>query len=394
MLAEVKLPQFSLAERDRRYEAVREHMAARGLDCLLIPHNTGDWDNYQSDVRYLTGIGGHCTGAAAVFPIEGEPIAVIRDSQRLAWWKKAQTWVAETRGKSGQWSESLVTAVRDAGHEGGRIGVVGLEDVLRDPEGTVSFTEWTRIVAALPDARFEDCTVMMQDVRMQKSPEEVAFVEKAAEIADAASLALFETARAGVSEHEVYAAMIAAMIREGGEIPTMALFVAEPEPNQTYLMPTFRKLDPNDIIFTEFDAKYGGYMAQGDETVCVGTPPEEYERLFDVSLECFHLAMETIKPGVPWAEVIRVVQDRIERSGYRMGGVIGHGMGLAEDGPMVRAGHTATPPIILEGECFILKPGVRSADGKRSNRAGNTIVVESTGARRLGKLDIKMRCLK
>src|SRR5207237_1242686 len=163
---------------------------------------------------------------------EGDPIAVIRDSQRLAWWKRAQTWVAETRGKSGQWSESLVTAVQDLGHAQGRIGVVGLQDVLRDPEGTVSYTEWARILAALP------------------------------------------------------------------------------EPNQTYLMPTFRKLDPNDIIFTEFDAKYGGYMAQGDETVCVGTPPEEYERLFEVSLECFHLAMETIKPGVPWDEVIRVVQDR------------------------------------------------------------------------------------
>jgi Xaa-Pro dipeptidase len=234
----------------------------------------------------------------------------------------------------------------------------------------------------------------MQDVRMQKSPEEVAFVEKAAEIADAASLALFETARAGVPEHDVYAAMVAAMIRAGGEIPTMALFVAEPEPNQTYLMPTFRKLDPNDIIFTEFDAKYGGYMAQGNETVCVGTPPAEYERLFDLSLECFHLAMETIKPGVPWAEVLRVAQDRVERSGFRMGAVIGHGMGLAEDGPMVRAGHTPSPPDVLEGQCFILKVGVRSADGKRSNRAGNTIVVERDGARRLGKLEMKMRRLQ
>jgi Xaa-Pro dipeptidase len=394
MLAEVNLPRFSLAERDRRYRTVRDQMAARGLDCLVIPHNGGDWDNYQSDVRYLTGIGGHCTGAAAVFSIEGAPIAVIRDPQRLAWWKRAQNWVEDTRGKTGQWSEALVQAVRDLGHERGRIGVVGLQDVLRDPEGTVSYTEWVRTTGQLPEAKFEDATVMMQDVRMQKSPEEVAFVERAAEIADAASLALFETARAGVSEHEIYAAMVAAMIRHGGEIPTMGLFVAEPEPNQTYLMPTFRSLEPDDVILTEFDAKYGGYMAQGNETVCVGTPPAEYERLFDLSLECFHLAMETIKPGVPWADVARVVQDRVRRSDYETGFGIGHGMGLAEDGPMVRHDGSATPPIILEGQCFILKPGVRTRDGKRSNRAGNTIVVESHGARRLGKLELKMRRLQ
>src|SRR3954468_4852796 len=95
MLAEVNLPRFSLAERDRRYQAVRAQMAARGLDCLVILHNGGDWDNYQSDVRYLTGIGGHCTGAAAVFPIEGGSIAIIRDPQRLAWWKRAQDWVGD-----------------------------------------------------------------------------------------------------------------------------------------------------------------------------------------------------------------------------------------------------------------------------------------------------------
>lgn len=394
MLDQVNLPQFTLAERDRRYAAVRKAMADRGLDCLMIPHSTGDWDNYQSDVRYLTGIGGHSTGAAAVFPISGDPIAICRDAARVAWWKKAQPWVAETRGNVGGWSTSLSQAVKDLGHEKGRIGVVGLEGVLRDPEGTVSYTEWVHIKQQLKDASFEDVTVMMQGVRMQKSPEEVAFVEKAAEIGDASSLALFETARAGVSEHEVYAAMIGAMIRSGGEIPTMALFAAEQEPTQTFLLPTFRKLEPNDIIITEFDAKYGGYMAQADETVCVGTPPAEFERLFEISLECFELALETLKPGVPWLDVVHVVQERItkENKGY-VGGFLGHGMGLAEDGPMVRP-EIAPNDLVLEGQCFILKPRVATEDGKRSNRAGDTIVVEKNGARRLGKLEKKMRKLQ
>ena len=32
------------------------------FDCLLIPHNTGEWDNYQADTRYLSCVGG--SGAA------------------------------------------------------------------------------------------------------------------------------------------------------------------------------------------------------------------------------------------------------------------------------------------------------------------------------------------
>jgi Xaa-Pro dipeptidase len=392
MLKDVNLPRFSLTERDRRYKVVRQRMADRGLDCLVIPHSNGDWDNYQSDVRYLTGIGGHCTGAAAVFPMDGDPIAILRDPQRVAWWKLAQNWVNEVRGKRGNWSDAIVQAVRDSGRESGRIGVVGLRDVLRDLEGTVSYTEWSNITLQLKNAQFEDVTVMMQEVRLQKSPEEIAFLERAAEIADAASIALFETARAGVSEHEVYASMVAAMIRNGGEIPTMGLFVAEAEPNQTYLMPTFRKLERNDIIFTEFDAKYAGYMVQGDETVCVGTPPDDYLQLYSVSLECFNMVLEAMKPGVSWVELLQKYTKRVEKAGFKPGFGLGHGMGLAEDGPFVRTG-IKTEDVVLEGQCFILKPSVRTVDGKHSNRAGNTIVVEKNGARRLGKLEMKMRCL-
>ena len=392
MLKEVNLPRFSLEERDRRYKIVRQQMVDQGLDCLVVPHSTGDWDNYQSDVRYLTGIGGHCTGAAAVFPLEGDVIAIVRDSQRVAWWKLAQNWVSEVRGKKGNWSDAIVQAVRDLGCERSRMGVVGLRDVLRDPEGTVSYTEWSNIARELKDANFVNVTVMMQEVRLRKSPEEINFLERAADIADAASLALFETARPGVSEHEVYAAMVAAMIRNGGEIPTMGLFVAEPEPSQTYLMPTFRKLERNDIIFTEFDAKYAGYMAQGDETVCVGKPPDEYLQLYSVSLECFNMVLEAMKPGVLWAELLRMYIDRVERAGFKPGFGLGHGMGLAEDGPFVRTG-VETKDVVLEGQCFILKPSVRTHDGRRSNRAGNTIVIEKNGARRLGKLDMTMRCL-
>src|SRR5215210_4311808 len=132
----VSLPQFSLAERDRRFRAVREQMAVQGLDLLLAPHNTGDWDNYQPDVRYLTQIGGNGTAAAVVFPLEGEAIAIARDAGRVDWWKRAQTWVADVRGtRAAHWSEALIGAVRDLGGEAATIAVVGLADVLRDPEG-------------------------------------------------------------------------------------------------------------------------------------------------------------------------------------------------------------------------------------------------------------------
>ena len=69
-MADVNLPSFSSTERDRRYEAVRHEMAARGIDCLIAPQNTGEWDACQPDARYLTSIGGGGTAVAVVLLLQ------------------------------------------------------------------------------------------------------------------------------------------------------------------------------------------------------------------------------------------------------------------------------------------------------------------------------------
>src|ERR1051325_7645978 len=66
-------PRFSLAERDRRWAAVRAEMARAGVDVLVGTNSSGHWDHWQSDIRYLTQIGGHSVDAGVVFPLEGEP---------------------------------------------------------------------------------------------------------------------------------------------------------------------------------------------------------------------------------------------------------------------------------------------------------------------------------
>ena len=51
-------PRFSLAERDRRWRAVRELMGQHNLDVIVTPQNSGHSADYQANTRYLT----HCGG--------------------------------------------------------------------------------------------------------------------------------------------------------------------------------------------------------------------------------------------------------------------------------------------------------------------------------------------
>ena len=64
-------PRFSLAERDRRWQAVRELMRQQNLDVIVTPQNSGHSADYQANTRYLTHCGGGEPDLAAVFPLEG-----------------------------------------------------------------------------------------------------------------------------------------------------------------------------------------------------------------------------------------------------------------------------------------------------------------------------------
>ena len=393
-MADVNLPSFSSTERDRRYDAVRHEMAARGIDCLIAPQNTGEWDACQPDARYLTSIGGGGTAVAVVLPIDGSPIAIIRDMRRTEFWKRAQDWVPEVRGTvGGRWGEALVGAVRDLGCVRGRIGIAGLGGVLRFPDGTVIHGEFAALREALPDVTFVNATDFMHDIRMIKSAEEIAMIERAQRCADATSEAAFATARPGTTEHEVYAEMMAAHIRNGGEVPAMLLIGIGEAPNQTHLLPTMRELKRSDILICESEVKYGGYMAQSIEAICLGPPPQDYQRLYDASLECFHKLLAVIEPGVSYAALIRQWEELMELRGLRAAPTMGHGLGLGQDGPTTRPGGDGDGRVVAVGHCFVLKPWATSPDGNRAIRAGNSIVVEEGGARRLGSLEMAFRHL-
>ena len=390
----VSLPRLSFAERDRRYAAVRAAMAENGLDCILAPQNTGEWDACQPDVRYLTAIGGGGTAAAAVLPAQGEAIAIVREPRRVEFWRAAQGWVADIRAtREGRWGEAMAAALADCVDGRARVGIAGLDGVLRFPDGTVSAGELRALQDAFPEAEFVDATALLHDIRQVKSAEEIALMERAQACADAISEAVFEHARAGAGEHDLYAEMMAAHIRSGGEVPAMILLGIGKAPAQTFLMPTFRALERGDILICESEIRHAGYMVQSIESVSLGPPDADYARMFEASLSCFEMLLETMKPGVPYAELIRLWGRHMEEAGLKAAPTMGHGLGLGQDGPTTRPGGDAQARTVEAGHCFILKPWATSADGARAIRAGNSIVVEEHGARRLGRLPMEFKIL-
>lgn len=390
------LPKFSHQERERRWGRVRELMGGQGLDAIIGFPNQSHWDQFQADIRYLTHIGGHQTEAAVVFPQSGEITAFVRGSNEVEWWDIAQDWVKDVRTSRRSWGEPIIERMKELKLEQGRVAVSGLGGLLRAPEGTVVTGIFDKVKSAFPAARFESATELLQDARSVKGPEEVAWIERAAEILDQVVAAILAKAKPGVPENEMVATIWHTIISNGGDYPSMTHWGAGAGVPWACRIAPHRPLQAGDMINTELEAKYGGYIAQTVQAARLGKIPPDLTRAFNVSVEVFDELMKLMKPGVTFREVVAYYQRLVRDSGHMPKGMLLHGRGLGEDRPQITGEvegevyaaaqytmHLDLP--LAEGNVFVLKPGAMPSDEPDSIRCGDTVVITSDGARRLGK---------
>lgn len=333
------VPRLSIAERDRRWSLIRERMAVEGLECLLIIGNDSHWDMGMANMRYVTHIGSK-TDAIAIFPLEGEPIVwtqlrmqhIPSGSRYL----HTQDWVRDIRPISGP--APIVGVLREKKYDRGKIGLVGMKSPIMTDIVPWSTYEYFR--KGLPDATFVDATILVEYLRIIKSPEEIAMLEKAGGLARKMVDTLIASAEPGTKECELYANMIHTEISNGGEPVIFNLLssgpVSGPAGNRHLLhgseqpaVPSMRTLGMGDLVITEFHASWAGYLAAAEFSVFIGKAPGELKRIHDVSVQCLERLIEKMRPGNTLREVWEAEREPCYRAGMDFVELGFHGHGLA-----------------------------------------------------------------
>jgi Xaa-Pro aminopeptidase len=384
-------PRFSLAERDRRWNALRSQMSAQGLDAIVTPQNTGHSMDFQSNTRWLT----HCGGGgdadiAAVFPLQGE-VTIVATSAKPRW-PTVQNWVSDVRESRRNYGGVVVERLKELNPR--RIGIAGLGGGTRTPEGTILYGTYRQIREAFPQADLLDSTDMLAGLRYVKSDEEIAFLARSKELIEQGTEAEIAAAKPGVVDWEVWADTMHAMFRGGSEMPVHCNWVSGPRPQRTLTRASHRVLQQGDIIFNELEASWGGYRAQGVVPVSVGRPDPVYEELMKVQGELFFDMLDALRPGTTLGELqqrcARKAQEVAPRTGLAAGctGVLTmHGRGAGDDGPIITGSARDPKQLGLplrERMVFILKPQVHNAADDANITWGDTVVVTNEGGRRLG----------
>lgn len=370
---------FSLGERDRRWKAIRDLMARRGIEVLVATGNTANYNHHTADARYITQIGGPEVEIHAIVPIEGAVTAITRGKS---------AWVDDVRPFHRREADGIVERLKELSADGKRIGVSGLSGLIRSPYGIVNFAVMEKLRESFPRATLVSATDLLHEVRSVKSEEEIAFLKRGVEIAEAACDALVKTARPGVKDCVAYARMVAAEIKEGGELPFMLAWFAgqagKPYRRFTQASPD-RAIADGDLIYCQIEGRWQGYCSQIDQSVTVGKAPAEMKPMYEAHVEAFHATLPAMKPGATYGDLFRACAATSEGKKYEAKLML-HARGLGEDWPL--AGPNSKPELLQrelrENNVFVIKPGVEIDGRDLWGRFGDSVVVTPNGGKRLG----------
>ncbi len=362
--ATTPLPPITVTGRlDRLRAAFDEH----GIDALVV--------TTLANVRYLTGF----SGSAGV-------LTVTRDTALLTTDGRYRTQSAEQIAKAGAAPQVGITIgpvaeqrkAAQAALDAAAIGHVGLE---ADHVSWSAQRTWADLLRA---DRLVPTSNAVESLRERKDAAEIARMERAAAIADAALFEVLPLMSQGVTEEHFALELDTAMRRGGAESTAFETIVAAGENSaKPHHHPGARRINEGDPVVVDFGATFEGYRSDMTRTFCVGADPEgELARIFAVVGASQAAGAAAVRPGISAKEIDDVCRQIIAEAGWaeRFEHGTGHGVGLdIHEAPTVSQLGTA---ILAPGFVVTVEPGVY-LPGHGGVRVEDTLVVTEDGARPL-----------
>ena len=316
------VPEFSLAERERRWNLARSFMQDQNIDALLVIGEHEDAG--PAPFRFDNWLTNDAPGAVVVFPRDADPVS-------LAWFpadpaedvrRGTVPWLAPGNRRTGlRHSRGVVGVLDQLGLSQATIGVAGLDPYLPYlPEGSVPYGLWDGIRHGCANARFVPVGLMLGRAMMPQSDEELAVIRHSARIGDEMAEAMLAAAVPGATESDVFTAGMAAAHRRGAIVPGLHLATG-PQPLELGLPRWSYRPEPplilsdGDVVRSEVFCNFGLRDTQHQVTIAIGRVHEDYDRAEDIARQSYDAGLRALRPGQTFAEVVSQMRKPLETSG-------------------------------------------------------------------------------
>lgn len=288
---------FSRAEFAGRLEKTRRAMEGKGVDLLIVTD--------PSNMNWLTGYDGWSfyVHQCVIIPPHGEPIWFGRGQDANGAKLTAYLQAEKIIGYPDHYVQSterhpmdyLSGILADKGWGGLRIGV-------EMDNYYFSAAAFASLVKHLPNARFSDCTALVNWQRAVKSPQEIDYMRKAGRIVEKMHERIFEKIEVGMRKCDLVAEIYDAGIRGdadfGGDYPAIVpLLPSGRDASAPHLTWDDKPMQSGMGTFFEIAGCYHRYHLPLSRTVFLGKPTQAFLDAEQATLEGMEAGLAAARPG-------------------------------------------------------------------------------------------------
>ena len=239
-------------------------------------------------------------------------------------------------------------------------------------------------------AKLHDKSELISQLRVIKSPAEIVYVKKAAELADNSMEAAWKYAHAGQNESKILAEMQGAVFNGGGDYPANEFIIGS---GKNALLCRYqsekRNLNEVDQLSLEWAGTYKHYHSALFRTIPIGRANDKQKKMYEACLDALKACENKLKPGNKVGEVFDVHAEVFDKMGYKKSRMNACGYSLGTtfapnwmDWPML---YTGNPVILSEGMVFFMHMILMDSDNQLAMNLGETYLLTNSGNERLGK---------
>ncbi|MBP8295666.1 MAG: aminopeptidase P family protein [Burkholderiales bacterium] len=336
---------FTIDEFAARRERVRAAMGAAGLDWLVMFHPVS--------IHWLTGSDGkayqefQCLLLSA---LPGPLVILTREGERNEYLDDVLVDEIFTFG-GGENEDAVAAFEKIADSLGLRSARVGMEV----PAYYLHPHDYIRLRQFFGNALVAEPTNLVHDLKLVKSPAELAYIREAARKADAAMAAFAAGLQEGRSELALASRVHATLLEADSVLAASPInLVSGERAGYSHGAPTERRLRRGDTGNVEYGATHRRYTSTIGRQFSMGEPSPRLLEIYDVVRRACDACIAAIRDGVPAVEPHRAAKRVIADAGFERYRVHTSGYGLAPGFPPT----WGEPMHMLEGSPYTLRAGM------------------------------------
>ena len=332
---------FPDAEYTARLSKLRRRMASEKFDALLVED--------EINRAYFTGF--EASNGVLCVSTDGDPV-LLTDFRYLEMARQELAFLRCGDTPLNQRYEPLARLAKRQAWR--RVGY--------DGPGTVVALE--RMKKALPGVtEWSSCQGVLNNLRMVKSPRELAVIRTAVRMGDAAFARALPQIRPGMTEWVIRVLFRSVMdqVSQGEAFDTIVC--ASANASRCHHHPSQRSLRAGQELLIDMGVKVDGYCSDMTRVVFFGKPSPKLREIYRVVLAANRRAIAGLRAGMTGHAADRLARQVIEKAGYGkyFGHSLGHGVGLQvhDPGALRSNGHDVLPVgMVVTVEPGIYLPGV------------------------------------